>query len=138
MSSAIKFAKSGTVVWHLRHTAHRSNQKVPSEIFYKTSKRNHPEDFTCGFEAQKDANRLKWFKLLLDPSYIDQISDLKITLEQKSSSKPKDKQAVEVARDYFSSLLSSLKSEISRRFGPSFYDVITKTFVFTVPAVSVV
>ncbi|KAL0631947.1 hypothetical protein Q9L58_009174 [Maublancomyces gigas] len=107
----------------------RTSDKVPSEISYTSTGEVHK----WGFEIKPSVARLKWFKLLLDPTKY--ASNTSSTIARTKALIPSSKRPVNVVADYLSCLKKHTTKALERAYGKAFVDVTPVDYCLTVPAI---
>lgn len=87
-----------------------------------------------GFEIKPSVARLKWFKLLLDPTKY--ASNTSPTIVRTKALIPSSKRPVNVVADYLSCLKKHTTKALERAYGKAFVEVTPVDYCLTVPAVS--
>lgn len=107
----------------------RTSDKVPTEISYTSAGEIHK----WGFEIKPSVARLKWFKLLLDPTKY--ASNSSSTIARTKALIPRSKRPVNVVADYLSCLRKHTLKTLERSYSKAFVDVTPIDYCLTVPAV---
>ncbi|KAK8071323.1 hypothetical protein PG997_011526 [Apiospora hydei] len=109
----------------------RKENKVPTEIFYEHGKTS------WGFEAGKDCDPVRWFKLLLlkEEDLDPEIRSSEFVLRARQQLRDEGKTVVDVVADYLRCLWAHTIDAITRARGKAVVDVSRFHVVITVPAI---
>ncbi|KAI5837893.1 hypothetical protein DFP73DRAFT_285211 [Morchella snyderi] len=107
-----------------------TTDKVPTELKYSKDYR-HP-GYRWGFQVEMEPERLRWFKLLLDPKHEH---FPKALLEASKAGMPPDKMPVDLVTDYLSALKNHITTSFEEKYGKAFMKGTKIEYFLTVPAI---